>query len=354
MRTPPGIYAEIGTAMHKSVEESTKQNTLVIDPSVFKVVKEDEVDNLKRYIGKNLARVGNVTGVEKKFQISVLEEAPPLLGFIDQEEYYPSVNYVVVHDHKSNRRIENTEAWRNKLQHKIYAFATRKTYPGISRVRGRVGYINYPDVEIEWEIPVESDQDVYNAFRRVWFSALTYVNWNDSNPTRLRDFPATPHSDCKYCPLAEVCQERISKATTNDLRQIKAVRDFEDAYLEAKSIKEAVDADIEILEKKILEKRDQLRKLAVIQETSSRRSVDFENAYTEIISLAQQHALETGDSSPLDEFYRMRNEIFSVKVGAVEKFVRKFKEEIGIPKIEFSTSYNEKDVIVLKSEVKND
>jgi hypothetical protein len=50
----------------------------------------------------------------------------------------------------------------------------------------------------------------------------------------------------------------------------------------------------------------------------------------------------------------MRNEIFSVKVGAVEKFVRKFKEEIGIPKIEFSTSYNEKDVIVLKSEVKND
>lgn len=198
---------KIGTAAHLIAESTLLARHVVQDavlPSeedldaAMEAIPNDEIDNLSVYLMKlRDLPIKELLAVEKEFRINVDGIDIPIKGTIDAV-YISHEGHLVILDHKTDRSIKPMHYWMQNMQMRIYAWAARQLWPGLS-VDFQLGYVNHGMI-YTWPTFAEDDDALMVELKRIWRDMQAYEAANQ--------WPEKANLFCGYCPLHDPCGTR--------------------------------------------------------------------------------------------------------------------------------------------------
>jgi hypothetical protein len=333
-REPQGEMAAIGSANHSIIQnflsgkpydgpewnvikDQTERNNLI---EYLQLVADDPKDVENAHLNDHK---GCTIAVEQEFKIKFREDAPPVLGFIDQKKVIDPVS-ILVRDHKTNRRAESRSEWQKKLQPRLYAWAERQKNPHIELVIFSIGYINQENKFLEWEIPKSEDEKTLARLNSAWEKMVAYYAEYEKTGN-IESFPEVMTSDCKWCNLKATCQTFqttiVKFETPAFLEKHESLPERYEAIKTIAGITASFLKETEaLMEKEIEAKGGTLvhkEKTYTMGFGNSRRSVDFSKFWA-AVSDANQRTVP----GCLNTVMAKADDLFSIGVGEVDKFLK--------------------------------
>lgn len=331
MKGPEGAAAKIGKTMHSLIENNL--HGLETKHEHHKI-PEAERFSFEQYLAKEIEPYRGVSmHIEHEAKIPWREDAPPILMYIDWVRQCSSQDgTLVIVDHKSNRTYEPAEEWRKKIQPNIYGWGARIEWPQFPRIKFRVGYINL-GTSVEFDLDAESDARTVVRLHAMWDKALEYAGSRDAIPP-LENFPQEVNDGCTWCPLKKTCPS--FRQTIEDLSGIWNTLEpkiySSQHELEARYVK-LVQAQ-KLIEREIKEAEEVIQANAIAQggeyqaaghKFSLSRSSSRKAEFWPIWSQINWVAIDNRDDELLKIVKEMSSELFTVKVGGLDKLFKRNK-----------------------------
>ena len=204
-------YADMGTAVHYVIEKCLLHQlelfTREWEESMLWLesvgVPPKERIALLRYITQFvLPYRPHLIDVEATMELPLVSGAPPIRGHIDCR-FEGADNSVIIRDHKTSRRFDGVDHWRNQFQPLLYALGTAKQFPNRDIVF-EIGYVNFGEL-VRWRITPQ-EMAVYETYLT---SRYADMHAEIVVYKRTGQWPERINDNCNYCPLRNECSALV-------------------------------------------------------------------------------------------------------------------------------------------------
>lgn len=320
-------FARIGTAVHTMCEEHinevfcNRHKDQAEFDQAMSIVPVEELDNVVTYL--NLFTDMDVKHLATEIRLShdFHPGAPKISGQMDFV-FEDAEGCLVIMDHKTHRHFEPASYWENRLQQLCYAWMARKQWPEYKRVKFRIGYPNL-GTYVEWETYAEDDVHLLKRLHSLWNDMVQYNATNQ--------WPQRVNEECKWCPMRTTCKANIDAVQNFQTAMLRTVgsKTTAEKLLYVKNVIKSAEAIEEDLIAKLAEEIQEAGGELKTSEgywhmsSSNRRSAQFTQTWDTMFLYANQ---VPGVGQWLRE---NAEELFTVKVGGLEKFAKQFNVDIA-------------------------
>ena len=322
--TSPKLYADIGTVCHEVCERFITEGTDPLSHPTFKLIPIKERQKLLDYVQLLNELKVRPMQTELKFYVDITGgAAPPILGYID---IYTTTadDAILIIDHKSSRMPESSEDWQQKIQQRLYPAAVRKMIGNpFQRIITRIGYINL-GYFVEWESLPSEDIGISNEVRNMWEQVTAMEALSSLQGDSYSGYPETVHQYCASCPRHEMCGEFEKHFTTfaassaAKLLPEEPIDRWERLKAMAKVIAALIDETEEQVREKITSNKGEYShgdKVFTL-EFGLTRKVEFWPFWQILTTVADEY-----DPELMDKLQNMSSDLFTVKVGGIDKLL---------------------------------
>jgi len=321
-------YSIRGTAVHDVINHVIFRRLDVSDEGLWdlcenklKVAKvpPKERQNCRDYCGEILQRLNDpnwkLLQHETKFFMEICPGAPPVKGTPDIVWYDCANGCYVITDHKTNRKFEDADVWRHRLQQKTYVWAIRRSlldtvkHPWLLKnervIDFEIGYVNL-GTTVRWRTSIRDDIELVRTYQNLWSDLQVYHRTGEW-PERINDY-------CGFCPCLETCKtaQELVADVSSLFEETPAMSDLKRLQQLQQTMKLAEATEKRLKERVMVRARDGAYEEDGLQaeiKTTSRRAAE---AWPVLMLLEEWNNEEWPKASLI-------NSIFTVKVGELDK-----------------------------------
>lgn len=315
-------YAKRGTAVHYVVERYLKQLAIGTedgghtDVQTFlrsEGVPDDEIENVFRYLEALKPLRPHLIEVEKGVTFGRCSHWRPVSGHVDALFRYNDEGDVLILDHKTNRSFRGSDWWKHQPQPRFYAWLVRHLIPTARDIYFAIGYVNLGR-RVVWRTDPADDKWCYERYTALLDELRVYA--------RTGEWPERINPDCRYCPLKSTCAT-FRRSLDTDVAVLDTDLKMYQWYTGRQKALESILEDVrERLTQRLTQEGDLVENgYRAYLRPNQRRTVSFANA---LDAVAPSFGLLPGPTlkSEVDAL----EEIFSVKVGGLDKFFEQHPE----------------------------